>query len=127
MILLIPTEAYINCLIIYNAPPLDSVNFSLSRETSSLMKNIKEIMSACTDDGRIISWDASDIRSISETEYRRRFRLVAPTADIHRATPSSTRPNTAGDIFGDGDFPPDEVRDYYFVCLVYFLYLFRMK
>jgi hypothetical protein len=100
MVLSLPAEAYINCAILFNAPPHDSVNFALSRETTEMTANISLILSACTDDGRIISWDASDIRKFCETEYRKRFRLTAPVPEVFRPTPGSTRPNTAG-ILGE--------------------------
>lgn len=98
MVLALPAEAYINNVILFNSPPLDSVNFSLSREVTEITSKISLILSACTDDGRIIMWDVSDIRKLCESEFRKRFGLNAPIPEIFRPTPSSTRPNTGGII-----------------------------
>ena len=74
LILKFPREAYINCTIIYNAPPIDSVNFALSREAGDLA-NVKLVLSACTDDGYIFSWDASKFRETSEDAFRAKYRI----------------------------------------------------
>jgi hypothetical protein len=124
MVLALPAEAYINNVILFNAPPLDSVNFSLSREVTETAAKISLIFSACTDDGRIIMWDASDIRKTCESEFRKRFRLTAPVPEIFRPTPSSTRPNTGGMVEEELAYDNEGVQEASEVFLFLHFYIF---
>jgi len=65
MILKFPLSLYVNAMILFKAPRADSVNFSIARDTM-LAASVELILSVCSDDGYIVSWDATDLRIMSE-------------------------------------------------------------
>jgi hypothetical protein len=100
-ITLIHHEAmYITELILFKAPKDDSVNFSLGRQEINEMfaktenyEALDLILMASTDEGNIISWNASTIRNKAEEKYRKVNDIV-----VHKpySPENKTAPSTAG-------------------------------